>query len=53
MRQDDPSLLPIFNNWLKLTLIMRDVAERENLAIDFHIDNFGYDKEGNLKMLDI
>lgn len=53
MKKLDPSIIPIFNNWLKLSLNVKNVAEKESKSIDFHMGNFGYDSQGNLKMLDI
>lgn len=53
MKQLEPNIIPIFKNWLEFSLKVRDVAEKESRSIDFHTGNFGYDNQGNLKMLDI
>lgn len=49
--QLSPEMIPAFKRWIKLAKGISSIPM--NLRPDIHKNNFGYDKKGNLKMIDI
>lgn len=51
---NQPQILPLLFKWAKFLSVVAPIVERDlGRPLDLHIGNVAYDKEGNLKMIDI
>lgn len=53
-KTNQPEILPLLYKWAEFLSVVVQIVERDLArTLDLHIENVAYDKEGNLKMIDI
>lgn len=51
---NNPEIIPMLYKWGKFISAVSNIVEKDlGRDVDLHIGNVGYDKDGNLKMIDI